>query len=87
MFSTHTRLGFDFVDQRRCNKETLIFFLLFEPNFQKFKGKMDKIMDEIPCSEVEADESRFIKIIKEAIKTKEVKSYKAFTHGRKILYF
>ena len=48
---------------------------------------MDKIMDEIPCSEVEADESRFIKIIKEAIKTKEVKSYKAFTHGKKILYF
>jgi len=51
--------------------------------YKKFKGKMDKIMDEIPCSEVEADESRFIKIIKEAIKTKEVKSYKAFTHESK----
>ena len=44
-------------------------------------------MDEIPCSEVEADESRFIKIIKEAIKTKEVKSYKAFTHGKIIFLF
>ena len=48
---------------------------------------MDKIMDEIPCSEVEADESRFIKIIKEAIKTKEVKSYRAFTHGKTIFLF
>ena len=44
-------------------------------------------MDEIPCSEVEADESRFIKIIKEAIKTKEVKSYRAFTHGKTIFLF
>ena len=56
-------------------------------NFQKFKGKMDKIMDEIPCSEVESDESRFIKIIKEAIKTKEVEPYEAFTHGKNILIF
>ena len=44
-------------------------------------------MDVIPCSEVEADESRFIKIIKEAIKTKEVKSYKAFTHGKTVFLF
>ena len=86
MFWTHTRLGFEFVDQRRCLKK-FSFFLFLNQNFQKFKGKMDKIMDEIPCSEVEADESRFIKIIKEAIKTKEVKSYKAFTNGKKHFVF
>ena len=38
-------------------------------------------MDEIPCCQVEADEERFLKIIEEAIKEKEVKPYKAFTNG------
>jgi len=51
--------------------------------YKKFKGKMDKIMDEIPCCQVEADEERFLKIIEEAIKEKEVKPYKAFTNESK----
>ena len=40
---------------------------------------MGKIMEEIPASTFE-DEDRFAEIIKQAIKGKEVKSYKAFTN-------
>ena len=47
--------------------------------YKKHKGKMGKIMEEIPASTLE-DEDRFVKILKQAIKDKEVKSYKAFTN-------
>jgi len=47
--------------------------------YKKHKGKMGKIMEEIPASTFE-DEDRFVKILKQAIKDKEVKSYKAFTN-------
>jgi len=47
--------------------------------FKKHKGKMGKIMEVIPASTYE-DEDRFVKILKQAIKDKEVKSYKAFTN-------
>ena len=62
------------------SSDTYFLFIQFS-HLKKFKGKMDKIMDEIPCCQVEADEERFLKIIEEAIKEKEVKPYKAFTNG------
>jgi len=47
--------------------------------YKKHKGKMGKIMEEIPASTFE-DEDRFVIILKQAIKDKELKSYKAFTN-------
>lgn len=48
--------------------------------YTKYKGDMDKIMESVPCCTI-TDEPRFSEIIHDAIKTKEVKSYKAFTNG------
>ena len=41
------------------------------------EGDMDKIIDSVMCATVE-DEPRFVKILKDLIKTKEVPKYPAF---------
>jgi len=51
-------------------------------SYKKHKGKMDAILDEIPCCNAIDDESRFREIIEEAISAKEVRPYKAFTNEK-----
>ena len=46
--------------------------------YNNFKGDMDKIMASVPGSSAN-DEPRFREILKEAIKSKEIRSYKKFT--------
>ncbi|RIA84074.1 DnaJ domain-containing protein [Glomus cerebriforme] len=45
--------------------------------YNNFKGDMDKIMASVPGSNAD-DEPRFREILKEAIKSKEIRSYKKF---------
>jgi DnaJ family protein C protein 9 len=46
--------------------------------YNSFKGDMDKIMASVPGSSAD-DELRFCEILKGAIKSKEIRSYKKFT--------
>ena len=54
--------------------------------YTKHKGDMDKIMEEIPCA-TDDDESRFRESLLEAIKNKEIKSYKTFVNGKITVYY
>ena len=45
--------------------------------YRECEGDMDKIIDSVMCATVE-DEPRFVKILKDLIKTKEVPKYPAF---------
>ncbi|GET00144.1 DnaJ-domain-containing protein [Rhizophagus clarus] len=45
--------------------------------YNNFKGDMDKIMASVPGSSAD-DEPRFCEVLKEAIKSKEIRSYKKF---------
>ena len=55
--------------------------------YNKHNGNMDNIFEEVPCASPVEDDDRFRQILLDAIKNKEIKSYKTFTNGKNIAKF